>query len=201
MLICPHCEAEIDYVDFNQTIRANERGTETFPLGFHGRDYGDTETDEVLDTTYYCPECAEEISDTELHTMGAYDEDRNPRRGNRYDIAVDQQEGDEPIRLRGVQQHRRFNPEIEAQQEMVECTHCHHTYEDTPSAEMYCPRCEQTWTIETAQPEPPNILDGQIAAAIEEIAANQTTLDPFELATAIRTIRLEPHQPTPPTEI
>ena len=160
MPICPHCENEIERLNFQQDISGYEDGRESFPLGNGNRDYGDQEITDSGDITYTCPECDEEISTEERqrmneiyiaeHTTTQTPENRfiDPFLAHRIPEIIPTP--DQSNTINAGTNHHRFHPE-QTGHGAHECPHCHHIYEDEYNEEMICPRCEQTWTQEPFQ--------------------------------------------------
>lgn len=143
---CPHCNATLENLDFQQHFNATEYGYESFPINEGNRDYGDTDNYDYGDCSYSCPECSASISDEEIEIMNAAYENRPPQAQR--NTTRERADGEGPYMF-NAPQHSRFH----SQNNMTvsECPECHHVYNDIASSEMICPRCNHTWN---GLPEP-----------------------------------------------
>ena len=189
---CPHCEAELDHIEGTQNTSGYERFTARFPNVADGSnwDYGDSETTDTHGVDYQCPECGEDISDSQLQIMEEAWADTHPQQTMPSPRRRGRPQADgEGDRMNLGTNHRRFHAE-QTGGNMVECPNCHHTYIDDYTLEMICPGCNQTWN-------PPENLVSAIPienSTAEEEEEDEEDEEENALEAAIREISEPPSQ-------
>lgn len=124
---CPHCNNEIERLDFTERVVGWESGYEDLPTGQGDREYtSGFEGDETISTDYSCPECNYEFSDEEIEHLNHEYERLNPSTTVRSNVT----QQNIPSSLGTA----------------LQCPHCQHTYYDNKTEEMICPRCNETWS-------------------------------------------------------
>jgi len=153
---CPHCNLEINYLDFEIPIAGTETGTVNFSI-ITTKDenendilddykYSETNTDSDGDYTYFCPECNNEIRTNQL-------------------IWVEQEQEKQIIKKEEILEETQYNiitpkkniiipPKEDNNQYIIICKNCKHpfAYQSitgwTSEEEIFdCPKCGTSNTI------------------------------------------------------
>lgn len=129
---CPNqgCGEELANLAYSESITGTEWGSARFPTTTADFEMQDREINDSYDTEFSCPICEYMLSSHEVTVLNEEYENTQPQRN---------------INRRRTYMGFDIRPETHTEL-AVECTHCHHVYNDTLIHEMICPRCNKTWS-------------------------------------------------------